>query len=182
MTWALFNKDQQVALAELLEADKSDRVVAIVGGSILDNSLEIALRLRLRPAAGKETDIAAKVFRVTGPLGSLAPKVDLGYLLYMYDKPIRNAMYGLSEVRNFFAHRLAADMNSKQKKFTEGMAKLTLHTSESHYLNPIALERSKYEIEKPNGPRDVFIINLKICLIWLLADSYRHTPYHNVLL
>jgi hypothetical protein len=179
MVWAILNPEQSAAIQELVDGQKSDRIVAIVGGTILDNSLASALRFRLRVAAKGDTDIADKLFKISGALGNLGPKIDLGYLLYMFDKPVRNALYGLSEIRNFFAHNLVADMKSTEKKFAEAMGKLTLHKGESHYLSPMTLKPSEYAIEMPDGPRDVFIINLKVCLIWLMADGRRHGPWTN---
>jgi hypothetical protein len=179
MVWAILNKEQSAAVQELMVGQKSDRIVAIVGGSILDDSLRRTLELRMRKSADGEKDIAEKLFRIGGPLGNLEPKIDLAYLLYIFDKPMRNALYGLTKIRNFFAHNLVADMSSADKKFIEAMGLLTLHKSEAHYLNPITLKPSEYAVETPDEPRDVFIINLKICLIWLMADGRKHVPWSN---
>ena len=102
MVWALLNQAQNVALNELIEGQKSDRIVAIVGGAMLDDSLRHAIEQRLRFAK----DMNEKLFKVGGPLGNTAPKIDLGYQLYMFEKPMRNTMYGMTEIRNLFAHRL----------------------------------------------------------------------------
>jgi uncharacterized protein (DUF2336 family) len=42
MVWALLNQAQNVALNELLEGQQSDRIVAIIGGAMLDDSLRHA--------------------------------------------------------------------------------------------------------------------------------------------
>jgi hypothetical protein len=88
MVWALLNQAQNTALKELIDGQQSDRIVAIIGGAMLDDSLRISIERRLRFAK----DMNEKLFKIGGPLGNTAPKVDLGYQLYMFEKPMRNTM------------------------------------------------------------------------------------------
>jgi hypothetical protein len=129
MVWALLNQDQNVAISELIDGQKSDRIVAIIGGVLLDDSLRCAIEQRLRFAS----DMNEKLFKVGGPLGNTAPKIDLGYQLYMFEKPMRNTMYGLTEIKNLFAHRLDMTFANKGDKFKQAVAKLALHTERTHY-------------------------------------------------
>jgi len=180
MAWAILNNEQRGALIELIEGESSDRVLAIVGGAILDDSLFRALDLRLR----MNTSVKQKMFKIGGALGNLGPKIDIGYLLYMYEKPIRDAMYGIEKVRNFFAHNLVADLQSENPKLIKAMANLKLHEGLTHYTNPVtgkpATDDPLMKIEPIIGPRDIFIINLKICLLALRFDHRTHRHGSNL--
>ena len=123
MVWAIMNPGQKAALAEITKFG-SDRVAAILGGAMLDDSLRQTLEHRLRPSK----DINKKLFKVSGALGNLGPTIDLAYKLYMLDEPMRNAMYGLSEIRNAFAHDMStASFDTKEHKVTEAFDKMRLH-------------------------------------------------------
>jgi len=180
MAWPVLNPDQGAALQELLQGDPSDRIVAIVGGAILDNSLMHALSLRLRA----NTNTKIKILKVGGALGNLGPKIDMGYLLYMIDKQIREAMYSIEFVRNSFAHNLAVSFTSSDDKLKKAMKSLTLHQDRSHYMNPFTGKDSQeadMEIGPVNSPRERFLVNLKICLLHLMRDQRMHRPWSNLL-
>lgn len=183
MVWAIGNPAQSIALSELLYSESSDRVVAIIGGAILEDALKEALISRLRSPDGHKVNINEKLFRMGGSLGSFLPKVDLGYQLYVFEKPIRNAMYGIVEIRNLFAHQLDMTFNSADKKMVEAIGKFTLHQGRTHYPIPWATweeQASEHEIETVVTPRDKFLVNLKLCLIWLMGDLGRHQPDSNI--
>lgn len=178
VVWAILNSDQNEALKEIIEGQKSDRIVAVVGAAILEDSLRSALVDRMRAKDGK-TDINEKLFRVGGPLGNFAPKIDLGYQLWMFEKPYRNAMYGISEIRNMFAHNLGnTSFSSKDEKMVGAFKKLELHEGNTHY--PIPWADNEHLIEPINSNRDVFFVNLKLCLIWLMSDTSKHQAYTNI--
>ena len=144
MVWAILSDEQNTAVNELIRGQQSDRIVGILGGALLDNSLRQALELRLRAKDGN-TDMNEKLFGVNGPLGNLQPKIDLGYQLYMLDKPYRNAMYGLAEIRNLFAHNLSMTFADTGTKMAIASAKLTLHEEKEFY-------RSSIPGDKEQGP------------------------------
>jgi hypothetical protein len=176
MVWAVLNPAQNAALTELMEGQNSDRIVAILGGAMLDDSLRNALELRLRPA--KSTN--DKLFGIGGPLGNTGPKIDLAYQLYMFEKPMLDAMHGLTEIRNLFAHRLDMTFFDAGKKFTGAVAKLTLHEGRTHYPNPFRNRlESDHELEPTDSVRGKFFVNLQICLIWLMGDRHEHLPWSN---
>jgi len=182
MAWAIGNPQQNAALKELIDQQHSDRVVAVVGGAILEDALKNAMTLRFRSTAGQNADINEKLFRVGGPLGFLMPKIDLGYQLYMFDKPTRNAMYGIADIRNLFAHRLDMNFESIERKMTEAANKLTLHQGRTHYPNPFTGEDHLETpiIEPTNTIRDKFLVNLKLCLLCLMGDTSHHILWSNI--
>ena len=122
MVWALLNPDQRAALSEIIKFD-SDRVAAILGGAMLEDSLRKTLEHRLRP----DKDMNAKLFKISGALGNLGPKIDVAYQLYMFEKPMMDAMYGINEIRNVFAHSMSTSFKRTDKKIAEAIAKIDLH-------------------------------------------------------
>jgi hypothetical protein len=179
MVWALLNQEQGAAMEELTGHPASDRVTAIIGGAMLDDALRKALESRLRPTDG--TYINEKLFKVGGALGNCGPRIDLAYQLYMIEKIPRNAMYGITEIRNSFAHDLTMSFNEPAKKLQVALDKLKFHEGRSKYPHPFfVLRDSDFEIEAIKTPKDRFIVNLKLCLIWLMHDRDTHMPNSNV--
>ena len=128
MTWAIFSAAHQSAIKEIMQSD-SDRIVAIVGGAILDDTLDRNLSERFRD----HKDTTRKLLKVNGPLGNTGPKIDLLYQLHAFEKPVRDALSGLSDARNFLAHNLEASLDSTDEKMVNAMEKLILHEERTHY-------------------------------------------------
>jgi hypothetical protein len=175
MVWAILNPDQNTALKELIKGQNSDRVVAILGGVMLDDSLRRALELRFRKSDGMND----KIFRVTGALGNLGPKIDIAYQLYMFEKPMLNALHALAEIRNLFAHQMDMRFSSDATKMKEAIAKLTLHEGKTYYPSATEDSDTTYRLETIHQTRDLFIVNLKLALIWLMSDRGKHAPGSN---
>lgn len=175
MTWAILPyPEYKQALIELLESP-SPRILAVVGGALLDQAMDRTLRERFREDDGA----ADSILRVDGPLGNLGPKIDLLYLLGGIDQKHRNAMKGLAEVRNFFAHQTGASFDSLDPKFLNGIGRLTLHQGRTHYPHHLFGPDSATELEPVKNRRDQFIVNLKLSLIALMRDRVSHVAYSN---
>lgn len=142
---------------------------------MLDDALRKALEERFRPKDGN-TDMNDKLFRIGGPLGNVGPKVDLAYQLYMLDKNARNTMHGISEVRNFFAHNLRMSFHSASDKLSKSLDKLSLHKDKIKYPHPFTRKDSEFDIEPITSRKELFITNLKLCLILLMMDRDTHVP------
>lgn len=179
MVWAVLNEEHNIALGELLQGQKSDRIVAIIGGALIDDSLRRHLELRFRAVPKNRTDMNERLLRPGGPLGTLVPKIDLAYQLYMFEKPVRNALWGIAEIRNKFAHNLS--MSFKDESLKDSLGKLVLHQGRTHYPHPFDHGKdSEHPLEPGKGSRHIFILNLKLCLIELLRDGTKHGLYSNV--
>jgi hypothetical protein len=180
MVWAALNQQHYQAIAEIAKT-KSDRIIAVVGGAIIDDSLRRHLELRLRPLHKNHTDMNEKLFKPTGALGNLVPKIDLAYQLYMFEKPVRNALWGIAEIRNMFAHHLIMSFKDKSKDMETSINKLTLHIGRTHYPEAFfGSGDSKYELHVEKGRRGHFIVNLQLCLLYLMRDGTSHEPWSNV--
>jgi hypothetical protein len=174
MVWALLDADQANAVQEIIKSG-SERIMAVVGGAILDESLRRTLEERLRKDS-KQSDF---LFDVGGPIGNLRPKICLAYQLYAIEKPTRKACEGIAEIRNFFAHNLVASFDSTDKAMTTALTKLTLHDGRTHYPFHQAERDSEYPIEPVRNQRERFIVNLKLVLVMLMRDRSRHVTWSN---
>jgi DNA-binding MltR family transcriptional regulator len=175
MPWAIFEDTPDKAAIIELVSSKSERVLAVVGGALLDEHVRRTLSERFR-----KSGVADGLLKTDAPLGNLGPKIDLLYLLHAIEKPTRAALNGLAEVRNFFAHNLDASFRSSDKKFLDAIGRLTLHENKSHYPHHLFDRDTRHEIE-PVGDDNVtkFIINLQLALIALMRDRVSHVTHTN---
>lgn len=174
MPWAILGEEHSRAIAEIYMSN-SDRVAAIVGVAILDESLRLSLSGRFRD----DKNITSKLLKVSGALGNTVPKIDMLYQLYAFEKPVRNAMYGLAEARNFLAHNLESSLKSKDPKLMAALEKMTLHEGLTHYPHPLDGSPSKVRFKKIKTHRARLLENLKLCLIALMTDRMSHKKWSN---
>jgi hypothetical protein len=181
VTWATFPGDKYTrAIIEIITAAQqpqgSERVMVIVGGSLLEEAVDYTLRERF---LRNEPGLVDRLLGPEGALGNMGPKIDLLYLLGDLDKKTRGALKGLAGVRNFFAHHVDASFDSLDKDFNEAMSKLTLHEGRAYYPHHLFGPDSKYAIEPIASRRDQFIVNLKLCLIALMRYRIAYEAYTN---
>jgi len=173
MTWAIFRDAHTQAIVEMLQDGATERVVAVVGGALLDETLRRTLAERL----ANDEDTTDKLLKVGGALGNTEPKIDLLFLLGAVDRPTRNALYGLTHIRNFFAHNLEASFDSDDKKYRQDVTLLVLHEGRTVYPHHFTPDDSDIKIEDVKTNRDRFLVNLKLCLIALMRDRVSHVAH-----
>lgn len=127
MTWAVFPDENYTRavielLTEVAKPSGSERVVAVVGGALLEEAVDRTLRERLIDDPG----VIKNLLEPERPLGNIASQIDLLYLLGAFDDRTRKALKGLARVRNFFAHRTDVSFDSSDKDFTDAMKRLVL--------------------------------------------------------
>jgi DNA-binding MltR family transcriptional regulator len=181
--WAIFPTDKHTkAVIELMTAtlphQGSERIVAIVGGSLLEDALETTLRERLLNNKG----LVDSLLDFDKPLGSMGPQIDLLHLLGAFDEKTRSAMKGIARIRNYFAHSMDASFNSSEKHFVDNFKRLTLHENITHYPHHLFGPDSDVLIEPVNSPQDQYIVNLKLALLFLMRDRVSHQPHSNCIL
>ena len=174
MTWAIFDDVHMQAIGEVI-ASGSERVTAVVGGALLDDTLRRTLSERLRD----HKDIRGKILKVGGAIGNTGPKIDILFMLYAFEKPVRDTLYGIAEIRNFFAHNLDASFDSEDKQMVRAMQKLCLHNGKTVYPHHIYDGDTDLTIETVSTNRDKFLVNLKLCLIMLMRDRVSHETWSN---
>lgn len=110
MTWII----EERYLPIIQEIEKSpDRVKAIVAAAFLDEEIAARIKSRLH----KEDDSVHRLFKGAGPLGGFAARIELAFLMGIYDKKTRNSLRAIADVRNIFAHKTQTiTFNSKAVK------------------------------------------------------------------
>jgi len=115
-----FLKEDEAQILETLDHD-SDRAVAVIVGSMIENRLQRALRVRM-PQDKKAID---KVFKYPGPLSSFAAKIDVAYLNGLVSKDAYEDLKRFKDIRNDFAHELdIRNFNSESIKIIADQLKL----------------------------------------------------------
>jgi hypothetical protein len=174
MIWSIQNTGQLNAIEEI-DRTRSDRVVGIVCGAIVEQRLEISLKHRLCP----HDHVQKRLFKPSGPLGAFKNKIDLGLLLYMYEKPLWLALTSICDIRNAFAHNLEQNFSNGDADFRAAMKHLKLHQGAKFYPNPFVWSDTTEKIRKPTTNRQIFTTNVKLVLIALLRDMLVHLPQSN---
>ena len=121
MIWTVQNSQQLQAIGEIELG--SDRVIGIVAGALVEQRPEISLKFRLNP----NEHTLNQSFKPTGPLSPFKNKIDLGFLLYMYNRRMWLALTSISQIRNKFAHKLEHTFASDDAEFLAAMKHLVLH-------------------------------------------------------
>lgn len=114
--------EERAALEEILSpATSTDRAVAILGGSLVERRLALAIDSEINHLKA----IDDEMFKGVGPLASFAAKVHLGYMLGLYGERAWRELRTIKDIRNRFAHSL--DMSSfESQKITAWCGNLTL--------------------------------------------------------
>jgi hypothetical protein len=174
MIWSVQNTEQIQAVGEI-EHSRSERVIAIVCGAMVEQRLEIALKFRLHC----HDHTQKQLFKPSGSLGPFKNKIDLGFLLYMYEKPLWLALTGICEIRNKFAHRLDQTFHGGDDQFKASLKHLILHEGVKFYPNPFMWSDTEERLRKPKNNREVFVTNVKLALVALMRDMLLHHPQSN---
>lgn len=170
--WSTQNAQQEAAIKEIQGCAQFPRIVAVVGGALLEQRLTNALEARLRSSK----KVIERLFKPTGPMGPFANKIHLAYLLHMYPLIIYEHLVAICDIRNKFAHTLDFG-NFHVKQLDDQFRQLTLHEKLKFYPHPPGTKKVK--IEHCENRSQIFIVNLKILLIYLLFDHEKHEQESN---
>jgi DNA-binding MltR family transcriptional regulator len=99
-------RETHTILRELERAERdhsSDRTAAILGGTIVDNALRVALLARFRP---DEKDHADLFEGEIGPLSTFAARINVAYALRIFGRKTLSDLQCIKAIRNAFAHSL----------------------------------------------------------------------------
>ncbi|HTI87669.1 MAG TPA: hypothetical protein VL966_13775 [Alphaproteobacteria bacterium] len=86
------------------EIDRAeDRAAAVLAGAYFEDRLTIVIKARLLDDAS----VANPLFTGYGPLGTFSAKIDMAYLLRVFDSYARSSLHVIRRIRNTFAHGLS---------------------------------------------------------------------------
>lgn len=136
------------------------RSAGIVTVALIEDMLTEAIKRRLSPK-----DSADQFLSYDGALGALGAKIELGFLLGLYDKRLHSNLKCLSRVRNHFAHE------PKEVRFDRGKAKTNCDELQSNLaqLQTIVLKAGQ-KLRKPD-PREHFFWCAKEIIQHLTLDG-----------
>jgi DNA-binding MltR family transcriptional regulator len=181
--WAVLPFDKYIRGIEELVAeanrDGSERIIAVVGGALLEEAVERTLRERLIDDS-KTTKIANRLTKPENALGNTTTQIDLLYLLGALDDKTCKAMKGLAGIRNYFAHHTNPSFDSQDENFVQSIKRLTLHDGRTCYPHALWGPDTTIPLEPVNTRRDQFIVNPKLALVFLMRDRVSHATHSNV--
>lgn len=172
MTWILSSDSHRKALEEIQQT-ASDRATALVGATLVERDLLNAIEARLVD----DSDVVKKLFKPAGPIGNFGTKVELGYLLSIYDKSARDDLNQFVTIRNRFAHSIEP-LKFDSREIKKLCASLTIVDATEYPKVPgKGLPddlRSPPHLSQNAAPRDRFIqaIRLFIILFWERSHDY----------
>lgn len=179
MTWPIFGDHELKRKAINRIMLSGDPVVAaVVGGTMLEEAVERTLKERMRDNA----EGAKRLFNLEKPLSNVTAQIDTLYMLWAIDKTTRDAMLGISRIRNFFAHNLNATFESQSADIVKAFGKLKLHDTFEFYPDARFGTPTTKRIENAANNREIFVLNLKLCLNMLMQDRCRHETHSTELI
>lgn len=160
MSWLMEDPSYTKVIAEI--ESQTDRAAALIASSLLEDRL---LKLIKSSAVG-HIAIENKMFKGSGPLASFSAKIDLGFILGLFDAEVHKRQHTIREIRNEFAHNIQPVQFTSQR-----VVDLCANLAPSQ----TTLERSKHpkiasdpyiqKILKPTtSPREQFMNAIKLLL------------------
>ena len=134
-------------------------------GAFIDRRLLRALQGRMI----RDAEIEKRFFDPGGPLGSFMARADLGLLLGLYHKFMRDEMLIISYIRNRFAH-YPYPLDFSAKKILDDCKKLRLPSERLHRVSVVSEDEdiNVWPPPEPAEPRERFIYSAQIILAQLL--------------
>ena len=130
--------DFNAAVSEIHKG--SDRVAAIMGGTVVDAALTAAIMSKL-----DDPSDAAKLFDdLRGPFSNFYSRILAGKVLGLFDADTADELHRIRQIRNVFAHSMASlDFTSAQ--IAEKCANLRHGVQDAHKSRGISDQRGGYE-------------------------------------
>jgi len=168
MIWFIQNDDEKPILEELLQ--QTDRGAALIAVAYVEERLKAAIKTRM----SDDKNIQKNMFKNSGPLGTLSAKIDLAFLMGIYEKEIHKMLDTIREIRNEFAH------TPHPRNFNSERIKALCNNIEFKSKTVLVEEKSKQQIElsiEPDGtPRTAFLNAIKY-LLMLLDMEIKTVPH-----
>ncbi|HEX7378303.1 MAG TPA: hypothetical protein VF278_14390 [Pirellulales bacterium] len=102
----------RMVFAELQE--QTDRGVAIIGGSYVENALEAYMRSvwRNESEGSDEVKILPEIFNFSGPVGAFSAKIRIAFISRLIGRKAYKDLNTVKDIRNDFAHKIVWDSMS----------------------------------------------------------------------
>jgi hypothetical protein len=167
MTWITLSDADKPILEEIEK--QTDRAAALIATSYLEDRLVEAIKAR----TVRDQNVEKDMFRNSGPLGSFSAKIDLGFMLGLYDGVVRKMLHTVRDIRNEFAHvAQPRDFNSQR------IADLCKNISISLDLrmkNKTTGQTVEFKLDPDGSPRTAFMNAIKYLLLVAEMET-KHLP------
>jgi DNA-binding MltR family transcriptional regulator len=80
---------------------QSEPALALTTGAIIEDWLEEVIKSKMRVLSSA---LNHRLFTGYGPLASFSAKIDIGYVLLLFEEDIYNDLRAIKDIRNKFAH------------------------------------------------------------------------------
>ena len=151
---------------------QEDRGAAIIAAAFLEDRLLFCLANHFK---NRDRFLENQLFRGLGPLSSFSAKIDIAFLLGIFDQEGRDQIHIIRRVRNAFAHTMTplqftssniSDMCSNLPNFKKALEILTTPTSDIKYLE---IMKPFYEslANVEDSPRNRYMNSIKLYLLVL---------------
>jgi len=163
MTWITASDDDKPILEEIEK--QTDRGAALIAVAYLEERLVAGIKARIQ----NNDEIEDKVFNYSGPLGTLSAKIDMGFLIGIYDIELHKKLHAVRQIRNEFAHTPSPrDFNSQRIKALCGNASL----SADIMLTDRATRQQIHLFYQPDGTaKTAFLNTIKFALMLLDLET-----------
>jgi len=142
----------EVSKMYLSLSDESDRAVAMILASWIDDALTETIKRKLIA----DEKIFKEMFSHIGPLGTFSSRIGLGYLIGRFSRSVYDNLYTIRKIRNDFAH-CRGDLQFTSQSINDRCKKL--------FLDGFTAEKSKSDFD----PRKAFVAT-GICLLGFLIE------------
>jgi DNA-binding MltR family transcriptional regulator len=168
----MLKNSDEAAIIQQLE-NESDRAVAIIAATILEDRLEEALTAFFETCP----KITKGLFIPSGPLGPLATKINLGFLVGIFSADARKELEAIKNIRNAFAHDLTIkDFSSQRIKDLTNNLKIPdkdVGKTVGDILESKKLDMVLYDAP-PANDRDRFLISTQTYIMLLKHTTAKH--------
>ena len=174
MTWTLRDIENDREIVRAIDGH-DDRAAAILAGAYLEDRLLATIKTRL-VSDGKALK---RFFTGIGPLVTFSAKIDLSYLLGIFDPKTTEILHIVRSIRNEFAHNLSPISFSTpviaklcNRLFYSEKIKDLKSTNEVAFQNcPALLEMNTVLlsplVELSNTPRNAYMNTIKVLLFMM---------------
>lgn len=138
--------------------DESERAVAIIGASVLDEALKVLLRSVLLPCSTSTDPLFDGAY---SPLASFSAKIDFACRMGLVEAGVARSLHLVRRIRNDFAHDISG--------CSFGQAGIRARVRELKKLNDVATPKNRDRF--PAGPNGDF----QCCVSWLVFWLWRIT-------
>jgi hypothetical protein len=99
MVWVTASEADKPLLGEI--ENQTDRGAALIATAYLDERLLAAIKVRII----RDESLENKLFRGSGPLAAFSVRIDIGFMLGIFDAKVHKMLHTVREIRNEFAHK-----------------------------------------------------------------------------